>query len=83
MSAATTPRPCPSGSVKPAAWVTSTKRPRSFRKDVVDGPLVLGGITVETFPALVLADHGVVRVPSDIMTDVKVEVAIVVEVGKR
>ena len=56
--------------------------PAVIAKDVVDGPLVLGRITVVVFPSLVLAERGMVRVPADVMTDVKVEVAVAVEIGE-
>ena len=46
--------------------------PAVVPKNVVNGPLVLGRITVEAFPSLVLADHGMFRVPANVMTDVKV-----------
>ena len=68
--------------MKPAPLGHVDETPAIVTKNVVDGPFVFGWITVEAFPALILADRGMVRVPANIMTDIKVEVAIVVEVGK-
>ena len=82
-SAATTPRPRPSRSTMPASVVTSTNRPPSLRKtwsgSAGKQARVAVAVLVRAHPRA--AEQRVDCVPFQVVADIEVQVAVVVEVG--